>query len=60
MSYEVQITYASGIADKFRVPARAADRMAADASKSFDIIEADVLRNGVFLTAYINGTRCLG
>lgn len=60
MRYEVQITGASGIAQRFAVPARQADKLARVTSGNTDVVEADVLRDGVFLTAYVNGVRCFG
>lgn len=58
-TYQVRITSATGLSRTIDSSRREADRDARNFSLRADTIEADILVNGEFHTAYINGVRVL-
>lgn len=58
-TYEIRSTSTNGFAHTIPATKATADRLAAEESRYSSCIEADILRNGEFVAAYINGARVL-
>jgi hypothetical protein len=55
--YQVRTTSTNGLPHIIPATAKTCDRIAVEQSRLSDIIEADVLYDGEFLTAYVNGAK---